>query len=238
MVDLGRSIDAHIVVGTPGTVLLIRPGQLPARHIMVFAVDYVNNILGVQRLGDLCLLSPNPRETFPQKVAKYAKGFAPNANHIALKRGDVRFGGLGRPVRTVMAEGENLGFLLNPIMVLQLRRQYYASRNMKQHSRFGAECKRIGTHLLYSIARARAPIETAPSLHSVRMVVNSNLRLDLKGRAHALTYLPGMGPAGKRSTMLAKRFSRAEEPLRPNRDEDVFSSLASDTGFSVLIEYY
>lgn len=56
MVQRGQRIDAHIVVGTPGTVLdLIRRKQLPVNHIKVFVLDEADNMLDQQGLGEQCI---------------------------------------------------------------------------------------------------------------------------------------------------------------------------------------
>jgi len=56
MVQRGQKIDAHIVVGTPGTVLdLIRRKQLPVEYLKVFVLDEADNMLDQQGLGEQCL---------------------------------------------------------------------------------------------------------------------------------------------------------------------------------------
>ncbi|KAG0138272.1 P-loop containing nucleoside triphosphate hydrolase protein [Tuber indicum] len=56
MVRPGQMIDAHIVFGTPGTVLdLIQRKQLPVEHLKVFTLDEVDSMLDLQGLGEQCL---------------------------------------------------------------------------------------------------------------------------------------------------------------------------------------
>ena len=51
----GRHLDAHIIVGTPGTTMdLVRRRQLDARGIKVLVLDEADNMLDQQGLGDQC----------------------------------------------------------------------------------------------------------------------------------------------------------------------------------------
>jgi ATP-dependent RNA helicase DDX19/DBP5 len=52
----GESVNAHIVVGTPGTVMdLLKRRQLDARHINVFVLDEADNMLDLQGMGEQSL---------------------------------------------------------------------------------------------------------------------------------------------------------------------------------------
>lgn len=49
----GQKVNAHIVVGTPGTVMdLIRRRQLDTTHVRVFILDEADNMIDQQGLGD------------------------------------------------------------------------------------------------------------------------------------------------------------------------------------------
>jgi len=49
----GESVNAHIVVGTPGTVMdLLKRRQLDARHVNVFVLDEADNMLDLQGMGE------------------------------------------------------------------------------------------------------------------------------------------------------------------------------------------
>ncbi|KAG0137714.1 P-loop containing nucleoside triphosphate hydrolase protein [Tuber indicum] len=96
MVQHGERIDAHIVVGTPGTVLdLLLRKQLPVEHLKVFVLDEVDIILHLQGLGEQCLRVkrniPSTTQialfsaTFSDQVFRYMSRFAPNANRVTLK---------------------------------------------------------------------------------------------------------------------------------------------------------
>ena len=55
-VPRGQSIQAQIVVGTPGTVMdLIKRRVLPVSKIKVFVLDEADNMLDQQGLGEQCL---------------------------------------------------------------------------------------------------------------------------------------------------------------------------------------
>ncbi|KAL7269587.1 RNA helicase required for poly(A+) mRNA export [Rhizina undulata] len=105
MVQRGQKIDAHIVVGTPGTVLdLIRRRQLPVEHIKVFVLDEADNMLDQQGLGDQCVrvkaTMPKTTQivlfsaTFPDEVVNYANRFSPDANQITLKHEELTVDGI------------------------------------------------------------------------------------------------------------------------------------------------
>jgi ATP-dependent RNA helicase DDX19/DBP5 len=53
--ERGKSIDAHIVVGTPGTVMdLIKRRQFDVREMKILTLDEADNMLDQQGLGDQC----------------------------------------------------------------------------------------------------------------------------------------------------------------------------------------
>lgn len=55
-VPRGQSIQAQIVVGTPGTVMdLIKKRVLPVQKIKVFVLDEADNMLDQQGLGEQCI---------------------------------------------------------------------------------------------------------------------------------------------------------------------------------------
>lgn len=56
MVERGKTFTAHIVVGTPGTVLdCIRRRWLPVDNIRVFVVDEADTMLDQQGMGEQCV---------------------------------------------------------------------------------------------------------------------------------------------------------------------------------------
>lgn len=68
MVTWGETFTAHIVVGTPGTVLdCIRKRWLPVNNIRVFVVDEADTMLDQQGMGDQCVRVK--RWAFPLKMS-------------------------------------------------------------------------------------------------------------------------------------------------------------------------
>ena len=52
----GRTIDAQIVIGTPGTTMdLLRRRQIDGKNIKCLVLDEADNMLDQQGLGDQCL---------------------------------------------------------------------------------------------------------------------------------------------------------------------------------------
>ncbi|EIN10050.1 DEAD-domain-containing protein [Punctularia strigosozonata HHB-11173 SS5] len=95
-------ITAHIVVGTPGTMIdLMRKRILDTSDVKVFVLDEADNMLDQDGLGDQTLRVKNslPRgkpvqiilfsATFPDHVRNFASKFAPNANKIELKQNEL-----------------------------------------------------------------------------------------------------------------------------------------------------
>ncbi|KAG0130086.1 P-loop containing nucleoside triphosphate hydrolase protein, partial [Tuber indicum] len=96
MVKCGQTIGAHIVVGTPGTVLdFIQRKQLPVEHLKVFVLDDADIMLDLQGLSEQCLRVkrniPSTTQialfsaTCSDQVSKYMYRFAPNSNRITPK---------------------------------------------------------------------------------------------------------------------------------------------------------
>lgn len=101
-IDKGvKRINAHVVVGTPGTMTdLIRRKVLNFAHVKVFVLDEADNMLDQDGLGDQTLRVKNmlPKNqaqiilfsaTFSDTVRTFANRFAPNANRIELQKNEV-----------------------------------------------------------------------------------------------------------------------------------------------------
>ncbi|KAI8972269.1 P-loop containing nucleoside triphosphate hydrolase protein [Pilobolus umbonatus] len=93
----GENIQAHVIVGTPGTIVdLIKRKQLLVQAVKIFVLDEADNMLDKDGLGDQSiriknLLRGNPQillfsATFPDHVRRFATKFAPDGNEISLKR--------------------------------------------------------------------------------------------------------------------------------------------------------
>ncbi|KAJ2890291.1 RNA helicase required for poly(A+) mRNA export, partial [Coemansia aciculifera] len=101
----GEKIDAHIIVGTPGTAVdLIRKRAINTKEIKLLVLDEADNMLDQQGLGDQTLKVKNlmPKTcqfvlfsaTFPENVQVFTKRFAPEANEIRLKATELTVEGI------------------------------------------------------------------------------------------------------------------------------------------------
>ncbi|PVG04372.1 putative DBP5-ATP-dependent RNA helicase of the DEAD-box family [Serendipita vermifera] len=90
------SPNAHIVIGTAGTLLdLMSKGAIDPRHLKVFVLDEADNMLEKGTMSDQTLRVKNrvPKTvqmllfsaTFPTHVRNFANRFAPKANEIMLR---------------------------------------------------------------------------------------------------------------------------------------------------------
>lgn len=93
----GGLIKAHIVIGTPGTLIsAIQRRRIATEHIKMYVLDEADTMLDMQGLGDQCsrIKKYLPTEcqqvlfsaTFPDSVREFAHFFAPEANEISLKQ--------------------------------------------------------------------------------------------------------------------------------------------------------
>ncbi|KAI2081585.1 RNA helicase required for poly(A+) mRNA export [Ophidiomyces ophidiicola] len=100
-----QSVQASVVVGTPGTVQdLIKKRLFNTQHLRVLVLDEADNMLDQQGLGDQCIrvkgLLPRTIQvvlfsaTFPDHVVRYANKFAPNANQLTLKHEELTVEGI------------------------------------------------------------------------------------------------------------------------------------------------
>ncbi|KAL7276798.1 RNA helicase required for poly(A+) mRNA export [Rhizina undulata] len=101
----GAKISAHVVIGTPGTVLdMISRKTLPTEGIRVFVLDEADNMLDQQGLGEQCIRVKKhiPRTaqillfsaTFPHQVVDYANKFAPDAHTLTLRHEELTLKGI------------------------------------------------------------------------------------------------------------------------------------------------
>ncbi|KAJ1863784.1 RNA helicase required for poly(A+) mRNA export [Coemansia sp. RSA 2703] len=104
-VKKGETIDAHIIIGTPGTVSdLIRKRALPLDNIKLIVLDEADNMLDMQGLADQTMrikgFIKHPCQavlfsaTFPDNVRVFTQSFAPNANEIRLKATELTVDGI------------------------------------------------------------------------------------------------------------------------------------------------
>ncbi|KAJ1877469.1 RNA helicase required for poly(A+) mRNA export, partial [Kickxella alabastrina] len=101
----GEVINAHIVIGTPGTVSdYVRNRILSLKHMKLFVLDEADNMLDNHGLGDQTLRVKNmmPKQiqavlfsaTFPDNVRQFTERFAPGANEIRLKATELTVDGI------------------------------------------------------------------------------------------------------------------------------------------------
>lgn len=99
------SPNAHIVIGTAGTLLdQLSKGVIDPRKLKVFVLDEADNMLEKGTLGDQTLRVKNrvPKTvqtllfsaTFPSHVRTFATKFAPRANEIMLKTEELSVDGI------------------------------------------------------------------------------------------------------------------------------------------------
>jgi len=99
------SQNAHIVIGTAGTLLdQLSKGIIDPRKLKVFVLDEADNMLEKGTLGDQTLRVKNrvPKTvqtllfsaTFPSHVRSFATKFAPRANEIMLKTEELSVEGI------------------------------------------------------------------------------------------------------------------------------------------------
>jgi len=100
-----QKYEAHVLVGTPGTVMdMIRRRLIDPKHIKILVLDEADNMLDQSGLGEQCTrvkqLLPNGIQTvlfsatFPAHVTNYANKFAPNANILTLAQDDLTIAGI------------------------------------------------------------------------------------------------------------------------------------------------
>ncbi|KAF9364577.1 RNA helicase required for poly(A+) mRNA export [Mortierella sp. NVP85] len=103
--SLPPKVNAHVIVGTPGTVTdLIKRRVIDPKYIRLYVLDEADNMLDLQGLGDQsrALKRFLPRDcqivlfsaTWADRVRKFAEEIAPNANQITLKPEELNVDGI------------------------------------------------------------------------------------------------------------------------------------------------
>lgn len=101
----GQKYEAHVLVGTPGTVTdMIRRRLIDSKNIKILVLDEADNMLDQQGLGEQCtrVKTMLPKDiqtvlfsaTFPPHVINYANRFAPNANVLTLAHDELTIEGI------------------------------------------------------------------------------------------------------------------------------------------------
>ncbi|KAF2251183.1 P-loop containing nucleoside triphosphate hydrolase protein [Trematosphaeria pertusa] len=101
----GQKYEAHVLVGTPGTVTdMIRRRLIDSRNMKILVLDEADNMLDQQGMGEQCTRVKGmlPKDiqtvlfsaTFPPHVINYANRFAPNANVLTLAHEELTIEGI------------------------------------------------------------------------------------------------------------------------------------------------
>ncbi|KAH8724037.1 P-loop containing nucleoside triphosphate hydrolase protein [Phaeosphaeriaceae sp. PMI808] len=118
-----QKMDAHVLVGTPGTVQeQLKRRLIKSDSIKILVLDEADNMLDQQGLGDQCsrvksLLPKNIQTvlfsaTFPPAVINYAERFAPNANVLTLEHDDLTIEGIKQLYIDINADTDKYSTLL------------------------------------------------------------------------------------------------------------------------------
>ncbi|KAG0138274.1 P-loop containing nucleoside triphosphate hydrolase protein, partial [Tuber indicum] len=230
MVQRGQKIDAHIVVGTPGTVLdLIRRKQLPVEHLKVFVLDEADNMLDLQGLGEQCL-----------RVKSYS--WVPN---ITLKQEELTVEGIKQLCMDCDSQEDKYRMLLELYHILTIgssiifvKKRETASeiqRRMEADghkvaalhgAQEGADRDRVIDD--FRSGKAKVLITTnvlarGIDVATVSMVVNYDIPLDQNGQPDPLTYLHRIGRTG--------RFGRVGVSISFVHDEQTRSEMNQISNF-------
>lgn len=119
----GVKMEAHVLVGTPGTAMdMIRRRLLDARSIKTLVLDEADNMLDQGGLGEQCnrvkALIPGNFQTvlfsatFPAHVINFAQKFAPNSNVITLAHEELTIEGIKQLCIDCPSEAEKYNVLL------------------------------------------------------------------------------------------------------------------------------
>ncbi|CAZ84903.1 unnamed protein product [Tuber melanosporum] len=260
MVQRGQKIDAHIVVGTPGTVLdLIRRKQLPIEHLKVFVLDEADNMLDLQGLGEQCL-----------RVKSYS--WVPD---ITLRQEELTVEGIKQlwmdcdsqedkyrmllELYHILTIGSSIIFVKKRETASEIQRRMEADGHKVaalHGAQEGADRDRVIDD--FRSGKAKVLITTnvlarGIDVATVSMVVNYDIPLDQNGRPDPLTYLHRIGRTGRfgrvgvsitfvhdeqtRSEMnqISNFFSISMTRV-PTNDIDVSTFKISRTGFTILID--
>jgi len=98
MIERGRTVDAHLVVGTPGKIVdWLKRKTIVAKNIKVFVLDEADNMVseGGHRANSLLVKKAMPREcqslffsaTFPPEVVEFATKMVQNPDKILIAAG-------------------------------------------------------------------------------------------------------------------------------------------------------
>ena len=118
-----QKYDAHVLVGTPGTVMdMIRRRYIESKHMKILVLDEADNMLDQQGLGEQCTRVKNmlPKTmqtvlfsaTFPPHVINYATRFAPDSNVLTLAHDDLTIEGIKQLYIDINGQADKFDTLL------------------------------------------------------------------------------------------------------------------------------
>ncbi|KAF2015006.1 P-loop containing nucleoside triphosphate hydrolase protein [Aaosphaeria arxii CBS 175.79] len=118
-----QKYDAHVLVGTPGTVMdMVRRRYIDPKHLKILVLDEADNMLDQQGLGEQCnrvkaLVPKNIQTvlfsaTFPPQVINYATRFAPNANTLTLAHDELTIDGIKQLYIDINEDSDKFSTLL------------------------------------------------------------------------------------------------------------------------------
>ncbi|KAG0137677.1 P-loop containing nucleoside triphosphate hydrolase protein [Tuber indicum] len=214
MVTCGQTIDTHIVVGTPGTVLdLIQQKKLPVEHLKVFVLDDADIMLDLQGLSEQCLRVkrkiPSTTQialfsaTCSDEVCKYMYRFVPDAGLITPKNTQPSLAGIKQLCMDCPSEEVKYRVLLELYHVLTVGSSIIFSKGHKVatlHSAQDGPDRDKAVHAFHS-GKAKVLV-TADAfvrgidLETVSMVVNYDLPLDKNHRPDPVAYLHRVARTG------------------------------------------
>jgi superfamily II DNA/RNA helicase len=121
--DKKRPFDAHIIVGTPGTVVeCLRRKLIDPTHIKMLVMDEADNLLDMQGLGDHAIRVKRymPADiqvllfsaTFSDTVLTFADSFAPGAIRMTVPRHELTMNGIKQVYIDLNSEEEKYRILV------------------------------------------------------------------------------------------------------------------------------
>ncbi|KAG0027587.1 RNA helicase required for poly(A+) mRNA export [Podila clonocystis] len=198
--NLPPKVNAHVIVGTPGTVSdLIKRRVIDAKNIRLYVLDEADNMLDMQGLGDqsrnLKRLLPRDCQivlfsaTWADRVRKFAEEIAPHANQITLKPEELSVDGIKQFYRRDTADEIAAKMSEKHHAVVSLHGKLDSAQRDEVIDSFRAGKSKV---LITTNVIARG-IDIA----NVNMVVNYDLPTDQYGRPDPETYLHRIGRTGR-----------------------------------------
>ncbi|KAJ3331319.1 RNA helicase required for poly(A+) mRNA export [Blyttiomyces sp. JEL0837] len=199
-VERGSKVDAHIVVGTPGTLNdLIKKRQLDVKDVRIFVLDEADNMLDQQGLGDQSIRVKNfmPKNcqivlfsaTFTENVRQFAVRFAPNANMIKLKVEELSVDGIRQLYMDCRDENHKTEVLIMIYGLLTIGQSIIFVRRKDKAEQLTAKMNAEG----HKVVLLHGGLDAA----ALNLVINFDMPVDASGRPDPETYLHRIGRTGR-----------------------------------------